>query len=129
GADVSRDQRSVGQSSARERNGAGRGDAGPRVVVGEHRQQPLLADGLVAEPAADSFETLPRRVVQLRCEQAVRDQAGLEEPGEVGVCAVEVAGRLYVDRVRAFVAEQEKLAAEEQGGLGTADRIADQLMR
>jgi hypothetical protein len=96
-------------------------------VIGEQREEQLLADGLVPRPAPDALEPLERGAVERGREQVVGDQSRLEHVLEFEVGAGELVQCLGVDGIRFLAAEEEEeLATEEERVLGSLDRVDDQ---
>jgi hypothetical protein len=99
-------------------------------VIGEQREQELLADGRVPGPAADALEPLESLAVEPGLEQGHRDQTPLQEAVELGVGAGELTELLREDRGRLVGArDEEELAAKQERGLGSWDRVVDQPVR
>jgi hypothetical protein len=99
----------------------------PRIVIGEEREQDLLADGPVLGPPADALEPPAGVVVELPHEDGVGDELRLEQPLEFCVGDGELTQCLGEDGVRLLAAEEkEELVAEHQRGLGPADGVDGQ---
>ena len=124
--DLLLDQRSLGKRAARERDGHRGRRARPRIVIGKQRKQGLFAERRVRGPAADARQPFECLAVQRRHEDGAGDERRLEQALELGIGAGELHQRLGVDGVRLLAAEEEELAAEQQRGLGSSDRVVDQ---
>jgi hypothetical protein len=106
-------------------------------VIGDEREQHLLANGRTPGPAANALEPQEGSAVEAPHVQGVGDEPRLEETlelrvgaGELRVGAGELIQRLGEDGVRLFVAEkQEELAAEQERRLGSPDGVGDQRVR
>ena len=120
---VSVEQRSAGQRAARQGHGCRR--ACSRVVVGDEREQLLLAESLAFGPAADALQPLGGFVIEARFEECVADESRLEETLELGFGAAQLVQRLSEDGVRLVGAQHEKMKAEYEGGLRSPDRVVE----
>jgi hypothetical protein len=123
-------QRSPGKRAARKRDGDSGRRACPRIVIGEEREQDLLANGPVPGSPADTLKPPESGAVKLPHVHGVGDKPGLEETLELRVGAGEFIQRLGEDSVRLLAAEEEEeFAAEHEGGLGSADGVDGQRVR
>ena len=129
GGPRSLDHCSLGKRTTGNGDGHGGRRAGERVVVGEQCEQRLLAECRVPGPAAQALQPLDGLVVERRLGQGIADERCLEEAFELGGGAGELVERLREDGDRLVAAKEGEVMAEQERGLGSPDRVAEQRVR
>ena len=76
---------SLDKGTTHETDGLPGGRSGPRIVVGDQRQQHLLADGRIPGPSASVFQPPAGLRVGLGLEDGTRDERCLQDALELDV--------------------------------------------